>query len=256
MNFRKMFRYAFPFVFIMSAVSLPAAAATLPISVKGFKCGSEDAVINWITSSTGPIDISANGILGKYAPVAEAHSVQGLEAAGIVALPQSGVVGFRKLSAFVRIMSQIRESEKHSVVQFRFRLSDNSLYVPTKRLSDLGVDGSSNYFQQITVLANAFDKDVSSATLENVALYVLAGGNEGVKNLLMFGDLTIESQNDVFRPDTIDLHNVAGCEAIGGSIPGGGLGGGNGGNGGNAGNRIRQRLLQLKHQLKQRQDNR
>lgn len=250
MYLRKIFRYAFPFVFIMSAVSLPVEAATLPLSLKGFICGSGDAEVHWLQQNNN------NAILGKYFLGAEVLSAQGLEAAGILAQPQTGVVGFRKFSSYVRIISPRFESEKHSVVQFRFRLSDNSLYVPTKRLSELGVDGTSSSYQQITVLADGFDKDVSSATLENVALYVMAGGTEGLRNILWFGDITIESQTDVFRPEAIfvDVSNLAGCEAIGGSVPGGGLGGGSGGNGSSGGgNRIRQRLLQLKDRLKQRQ---
>lgn len=209
MNIRKTLRNAITGVFIMSTVSLPVAADTLPMSIKGFMCGGEDGTIIWTPSPT-------NGFGGGKltAGAVALSSVKDLELVGVLADPDSESSGFRKFSAFIKILSMPRESEKHAEVQFRFRLSDNSLYFPTKRLDALGLAGFTDDWQQITVEAQAFDKDVSTATLEKVALYVIAGGTEGTKNLLLFGDITIETQNDVLRPTTINTKDVAGCEAI------------------------------------------
>ncbi len=205
----------------LASIALPAArAATLPISVKAFKCGSEESSIVW--SSNG--NTSNQGFGGsKLTAITVAYSFGGSpESVGVFAqlqqLPQppSSATGFRKFSAFVQDFSAARESYSHAQVRFRFRLSDNSLFISTKNLTDLGISKADGFWQTINAQPSNFAKDVSSANLEDVAIYVNAGGSNGTKNFLQFGDITVETGQDTFRPSTVSVDKSlqAGCEAI------------------------------------------
>ncbi len=123
----------------LTFVAIPAArAATLPMSIKGLECGTEDSIIVWTTGG----NTSNQGFAGsKLTAITVAVSSSAPESVGIFAqmqqLPQppKTSTGFRSFSAFVQDSSAGRQSFAHAKARFRFRFSDNSVFVSTKNLT-------------------------------------------------------------------------------------------------------------------------
>jgi len=213
MNIGKTF-YVAAFL-VLSSCTLPVRAADRTITVQGFECGSGESVINWIITFTDSLGFGASNLTAGCVAIEDDDS--DLQSVGVYAQlqqPNKPSTGFSKLTAYFKNISA-RDSYRHAEVRFRFRLTDNTLYSPVKTFAELGADAREQ-FQAIIVEAKDLPRDVSKATLESVAIYVVAGKDQGTKNLLMFGDIIVETTKDRFlcSKTLVDTKAVLGCQAI------------------------------------------